>query len=138
MYLFFQLKSKNPKTHSLGKLASERIRHTRSNPDPNPPPIFENPNLIPRILRRQGSQESSERGSQESTGSSRPLSRSASCPVKIIYIDDIPFDARFETSLFVNFSETELSILVPDPLFFEDLQYRFVSHHLDRELHNSI
>ena len=94
--------------------------------------------MIPRILRRQGSQESSERGSQESSGSSKPLSRSHSCPVKIIYFDEIPFDERFETSLFVNFSETELSRLVPDPLFFEDLQFRFVSYHLDIHLQNSI
>ena len=80
----------------INTLASRR--NTRSNPDPNPPTVFENPNLIPRILRRQGSQESSERESQESSGSSRSLSRSASCPVKIIYVDEIPFEERFETS----------------------------------------
>ena len=58
--------------------------------------------------------------------------------MKIIYFDEIPFDERFETSLFVNFSESELSKLVPDPLFLEDLQLRFVSYHLDRHLQNSI
>ena len=57
---------------------------------------------------------------------------------KIIYVDEIPFDERFETLLFVNFSETELSRLVPDPLFFEDFQFRFVSYHLDRQLQDSI
>ena len=120
----------------INTLASRR--NTRSNPDPDPPTIFENPNLIPRTLRKQGSQESSEREIQVSFGSSRLLSRSASCPVKIIYVDEIPFDARFETSLFVNFSETKLSRLVLDPLFAEDLQYRFVSYHLDRQLQNSV
>ena len=117
-------------SEKINTLASRR--NTRANPDPDPPTIFENPNLIPRTLRKQGSQESSERESLLSFESSRVLTRSASCPVKIIYIDEIPFDARFETSLFVNFSETELSRLVPDPLFTEDLQYRFVSHYLDR------
>ena len=128
--LSFYLKKKNQKETLLGKLASERTRYTRSNPDPNPPPVFDNPNLIPRILRREGSQESS--------GRSRPLSRSAPCPVKWIYFDEIPFDERFETSLFVNFSETELSRLVLDPLFFEYLQLRFVSLHIDRHLQNYI
>ena len=116
----------------INTLASRR--NTRSNPDPDPPTIFENPNLIPRILR---SQESSEKESQESSGSSQPLYRSASCPVKWIYFDEEPFDERFETSLFVNFSETELSRLVPNPLFLEDLQLKFVSFNLDRHLQNS-
>lgn len=37
-------------------MACERICYTRPNPDPNPPPVFENPNLIPRILRSQENQ----------------------------------------------------------------------------------
>ncbi len=37
-----------PKKHS---------RHTRSNPDPNPPAVFENPNIISNILRKQEQQE---------------------------------------------------------------------------------
>jgi len=37
----------------------KKIRYTRSNPDPNPPPVFENPKRIPRILKSQESQEHS-------------------------------------------------------------------------------
>jgi len=36
------------------KLASKKkTRYTQSNLDPNPPAVFENPNLIPRNLRKQ-------------------------------------------------------------------------------------
>ena len=35
----------------------KKSRYTRSNPDPNPPAIFENPNLIPRNLRKQEGKE---------------------------------------------------------------------------------
>jgi len=31
----------------------KKARYTRSNPDPDPPAIFENPNLISKTLRRQ-------------------------------------------------------------------------------------
>ena len=100
--------------------------YTRANPDPNPPPIFENPNLIPRILRRQESQESS--------ASSQPLYGLRSYPVKWIYLEDEPFDESFETSLFVTFSESGLAQTVHDPLFIEDLQLEIVTSHLDRNL----
>ena len=92
--------------------------------------MFENPNLIPKILRRHENQESS--------ASSRPLYRSISCPVKWIYLEDEPFDKQFETSLFVNFSEYELSNLVPDLVFLEDLQFEFITSHLDKHFRNSI
>ena len=111
-------------------LASERIRYTRSNLNPNPPPVFENPNLIPMILRRQES--------QDSFASSRPLYRSRSYPVKWIYLEDEPFNEFFETSLFVTFSESGLAHTVHDPLFIEDLQLEVVTSHLDRHLQNSI
>ena len=35
----------------------KKTRYTRSNPDPNPLPIFENPNLIPKTLRKQEGEE---------------------------------------------------------------------------------
>lgn len=28
-------------------------QYTRSNPDPNPPPVFENPNTIPKFVKKQ-------------------------------------------------------------------------------------
>ena len=54
--------------------------------------------------------------------------------MKWIYLEDEPFDEQFETSLFVNFSEFELSNLVPDPVFLEDLQFEFVTSHLEKNL----
>ena len=36
---------------------TKKTRYTRSNPDQNPPAIFENPNLIPKILRKQEEEE---------------------------------------------------------------------------------
>lgn len=92
--------------------------------------MFENPNPIPRILRRQES--------QESTPSSRPIYRSRSCPVIWIFLEDEPFDEHFETSLFVTFYDTELSCLVPDPVFIENLQFEAVSVSIDKHLQNSI
>ena len=42
----------------IRKLALKRKpRYTRSNPDPDPPAVFDNPDLIPKILRKQEEQE---------------------------------------------------------------------------------
>jgi len=92
--------------------------------------VFENPNLIPKILRRQESQESSV--------SSRPTFRSTSCPDRWIYLEDEPFDEHFEISLFTTSPDFELIDLLPDPLFIEQLQFEIVNSHLDRHLQNSI
>jgi len=92
--------------------------------------MFKNPNLIPRILRRQDS--------QESYVSSRPLHRLASYPDKWIYLEEEPFDEYFETYLFVTFSKSTLAHMVQDPLFIENLQLEIVSSHLDRHLQNCI
>ena len=107
-------------------MASERTHYNRANLDPNPPPVFENPNLIPRIHRRHESQGSS--------ASSWPLYRSRSCPVKWIRLEDEPFDEYFETSLFVTFSESRLAHTVHHPLFIKDLQLEIVTSHLDKHL----
>jgi len=69
----------------------------RANPDPNPPPVFDNPNLIPRIIKR-----------QESSISIRPLFRSNSCPAEWLFLEYVPFDEYFDNSLFRNKSESEL------------------------------
>ena len=126
MYCSFHLDKKPKKKNSPRNLASERTHYTKANPYPNPLLVFENPNLIPKILRRQES--------QGSFASSRPLYRSISYPVKWIYLEDEPFDEQFETSLFVNFSKSELSHLAQDPVFIEDLQFEFVTSHLEKNL----
>ena len=36
------------------KLAPKKnLRYTRANPDPNPPTVFENPNIIPKFIKKQ-------------------------------------------------------------------------------------
>ena len=92
--------------------------------------MFENPNLIPRICRRQES--------QESTASSLRIYRSRSCPIRCSYLEDEPFDEQFETSLFVTFPDSKLVPLVPDPIFIEELQFEAVSSSIDRHLQSSI
>lgn len=42
-----------------------KTRHTRSNPDPNPPPVFENPNLIHKTQKSQKEPEQSPESSPE-------------------------------------------------------------------------
>jgi len=88
--------------------------------------VFENPNMIPRILRRQESQEGS--------ASSRPTYRSTSCPVRWIYLEDEPFDENFETSLFRTSSDSKLIDLIPYPLFIEELQLEAINSSIDRHL----
>jgi len=42
----------------IWKLAPKKKTHyTRSNPDPDPPAVFQIPNLVPRIFRKQEEQE---------------------------------------------------------------------------------
>ena len=73
--------------------------------------MFENPNLIPRIIRR-----------QESSLSPRPLFRSHSFPVEWLFLEDIPFEEHFELSLFRTTSNSELLDLVQDPEFLRELE----------------
>ena len=89
-------------SRNLITLASRK--YTRENPDPNPPPVFENPNLIPRIIRR-----------QEGSVSPRRIYRSCFWPSEWLFIEDLPFDECFELSLFRNVSETALDNIVLDP-----------------------
>lgn len=85
----------------MNTLASRR--YTKSNPDPDPPPVFENPNLIHRILR------------QESLSSPRLVFRSHSCPVEWLFLEDLPFDECFGLSLFRMTLDNELLDIVADP-----------------------
>ena len=83
-------------------------RYTRENPDPDPPHIYENPNLIPRLLR------------QESTIT--PVFKSHSCPDIFEYLEELEFDERFEISLFESKSERAVDYTVPNPQFLVDLE----------------
>ena len=98
---------KNQK-QNLKNLASERTRYTRANPDPDPPPVYENPNLIPRIL------------CQESYVI--PMFRFHSCPVVFEYLEDLPFDENFKLSLFETKSESAVGATVLNPEFVKDLE----------------
>ena len=83
-------------------MAPKKI-YTRANPDPNPPTIVDNPE---KLLKTQKVQE------EKNTSF---LSRSISLPSKDIKtIDDIPFDLKFELSLFRSKSESDLTQTVID------------------------
>jgi len=73
--------------------------------------VFENPNLILRIIRR-----------QESSLSPRPLLKSHSCPVEWLFLEDLPFDEHFELSLFRTTSYSELLDIVQDLEFLKELK----------------
>jgi len=66
-----------------------KIIHTRSNLDPEPPNILDDPEKILRKIRL-----------AESQGSNSPLSRENSLPENLNTIQDIQFDLPFEHSLF--------------------------------------
>ena len=92
-------------------MASRRTQYTRVNPDPNPPPAFDNPNLILRIIIR-----------QECSISPRPLFRSNFCPNEWLFIKDLPFDKYFDLFLFRTNSESELEDTVLDLEFTAELE----------------
>jgi len=96
------------------------------NPNPNPPPVFEKHNLILSIIRR-----------QESSFSPRPLFRSYSCPTEWLFLEDLPKEKYFETSLFRNTYNSELLDLVPDPEFIIELEIQRANLSIDQNLLNS-
>lgn len=108
---------------TLNKLASRR--YTKSNPDPNPRPIFQNPNLIPRILRK------------ESSPSPRPIFRSHSRPVEWLFHEDLPFDEYFGLSLFRTTSDGELLDIVLDPEFTREIEIQRAKLLSNWNFHNS-
>ena len=107
-------------------MASGRTHYTRANLDPNPPAMFENPNLIPRIIRR-----------KESSLSPRALFKYQSCPVEWLFLEDLPFDEHFELYLFRTTSNSELLDLVQDPEFIRELETQRANLSIDRYLQNS-
>lgn len=88
--------------------------------------MFENPNLIPKTLRRQQSQEIS--------AISQPLSRSKSCPVRSAYLMDELSANYLENPSFETFSKSGLNHTVQNPIFLEKLQLEVVTPHLDQHL----
>lgn len=92
--------------------------------------MFENPNMIPRILRRQES--------QENYAISRPLFRSKSCPMRSVLLEDETCIRYFESSSFETFFESRLTHIVQDPIFIENLQLEVVASYIDKHLQNSI
>ena len=103
-------------------------RYTRANPDPNPPPYYENPNLISRIV------------CQES--SVTLVFNSHSCPTIFEYLEELDFDEKFEFSLFETKSKSALGSIVPNPDFVAALEVErnnkpienFILRHLQREI----
>ena len=83
-------------------------RYTRANPDPDPPYIYETPNLILRLLRQESS--------------ITPVFKSHSCPDIFEYLEELEFDEWFEISLFETKSERVVDYTVPNPQFLVDLE----------------
>ena len=70
--------------------------------------MYENPNLIPRILRQESSV--------------IPVFRSHSCLVVFEYLEDLEFDEHFYLSLFETKSESDVGSTVLNPEFVKDLE----------------
>ena len=103
-------------------LASKR--YTRANPDPDPPPVYENPNLIPRILRQESSV--------------IPMFKSHSCPVGFEYLEDIEFDEQFELSLFETKSESIVASTALNPEFVRNLKTEGVNKSIEDYILNQL
>ena len=101
-------------------------RYKRANLDPNRPPVFENPNLIPRIVRR-----------QEGSLSPRPIFRSHTWPSEWFFVEDISFDESFELCLFRNKSETALDDTFLGPEFISDIETQRANTSVDDYILNS-
>jgi len=88
--------------------------------------VFENPNLIPRILR------------QEISLSPRPFFRSHSCPVVFQYLEDLPFDEHFDLSLFETKSKIAIGDTFLNPQFVQDLEIERANRSIDAYILNSL
>jgi len=103
-------------------------RYTRLNPDPDPPPVYENPNLIARIHRRESP--------------IIPVFKSHSCLAIFKYLEELDFDEKFELSLFKTNSESALDSLVPNLDFAVALEFekhnKLIENFILRHLHSDI
>jgi len=98
----------------------------RANLDPDPPPMFENPNLIPIILR------------QESSLSPRLVFRSHSFPVEFQYLEDLRFDEHFDLSLFETKSESVIDDTILNLQFVEYIEKERANRSIDDYILNSL
>ena len=88
--------------------------------------MFENPNLIPRIVRR-----------QEGSLSPRPVFRSYTWPSEFFFVEDLSIDKNFELSLFRNKSEKDIDDIVLDPDFLVDIEVQRANTSIDDYILNS-
>ena len=92
-------------------------RYIRVNPDPDPPPVYENPNLIQRILHQEISV--------------IPVFKSRSCPVVCQYLEDLEFDEQFEFSLFETKSESVVGSTALNLEFVKDIETERANRSID-------
>lgn len=79
--------------------------------------MYENPNLIPRILRQ--------------SSSVIPVFRSHSCPVVFEYLEDLEFDEHFDLSLFETKSESDVGSTILNLEFVKDLETKKANKSID-------
>lgn len=84
--------------------------------------MYENPNLIPRIIR------------QESFVI--PVFRSHSCLVIFEYLEDLPFDEHFDLSLFETKSESAVGATFLNPEFVQYLEIESANRSIDAYILN--
>ena len=85
---------------------SRKIYYTRSNSDPKPAIILDNPDQIGKKKKR-----------IEDLEAEVSLKRVNSLPQELVSLQDIDFDLKFEHSLFRSQSKSDLYIVVLDPVF---------------------
>jgi len=61
---------------------------------------------------------------EESSASHTPLIKANSCPDEWLFLEDLPFDKKFDFSLFKSKSESEIYDTSLDPNFIVDLEIR--------------
>ena len=88
-------------------------RYTISNPEPDPVDPVDDPEILFRRHRYQTPQIQS---------GLAPLVRSVSLPAKLISLEDIPYDIKFELLLFKSKVETSLSDIVFDPIRLSEIK----------------
>ena len=89
-------------------------RYTRSNRDPHPADLVEYPE---RLVLKQRYQHTKIHSNHI------PLVRSSSLPAKVLSLEDIPFDLKFELSLFRSKSKTSFSDIFFDLLRLCEVKY---------------
>ena len=87
-------------------LASRKVYYTRSNPDPKPVVIVENPDRIGKKKKQ-----------LENLEVEVLLKRVNSLPQDLVSLQDIDFDLKFENSLFRSQSKSDLKTTFLDPVF---------------------